>query len=124
MLRFTKNFWLERPNDRKILIATKNRVRYEAEAIHYLNFPLWDEAAAPQELFPAVLLKVEHILFSYKFHPKNGKHPTALFRHFEEACFDYFTQAGQPCRRPMFQWVEQKPVEQMIDVWAKNKIEK
>jgi hypothetical protein len=92
--------------------------------IHYLNLPVWDGTAAAQEFFPAVLPKVEHLHFSYKFHPKNGKHPTALFRHLEEVGFDYFTQAEQPYRRPMFQWVEPKPVEQTIDVWAKNKIEK
>ena len=94
------------------------------EAIHYLNLPFWDGTAAAQEFFPSVLSKVEHLHFSYKFHPKNGKNPTALFRHLEEVGFDYFTQGEQSYRRPMFQWVEQKPVEQTIDVWAKNKIEK
>lgn len=90
------------------------------EAIHYLNLPLWDGAAAPQEFFPAVLPKVEHLHFSYKIHPKIGKNPTALFRYLEEAGFDYFTQAEQPYRRPMFQWVEQKPVAQTINVWARR----
>jgi|GEM_PF-5149190 len=42
----------------------------------------------------------------------------------EEAGFDYFTQAEQPYRRPIFEWVNPKLVEQTIDVWAKNKIEK
>ena len=96
----------------------------DVEAIHYLNLPVWDGMASTQEFFPAVLPKVEHLHFSYKFHPKNGKHPTVLFRHLDETGFDYFTQAEQPYRRPMFQWVEQKPVEQTIDVWAQNKIEK
>ena len=94
------------------------------EAIHYLNLPVWDGAAAPQEFFPAVLPKVEHLHFSYKFHPKNGVQPTALFHHLQEAGFDYFTQAEQAYRRPMFRWVEQKPLDQTIDVWAKNMIEK
>jgi hypothetical protein len=94
------------------------------EAIHYLNLTVWDGLATPQAFFPAILSKVEHLHFSYKFHPKNGKNPAALFRHLEEVGFDYFTQAEQPCRRPMFQWVEQKPVAQTINVWAKNKIEK
>ena len=92
--------------------------------IHYLNLPAWDGTASTQEFFPAGLPKVEHLHFSYKYHPKNGKHPTALFRHLEETGFDYFIQAEQACRRPMFQWVEPKPVGQTIDVWAKNKIEK
>jgi hypothetical protein len=89
-----------------------------------LNLPVWDGTVSPHEFFPNFLPKVEHLHFCYKFHPKNGKNPTALFRYLEEAGFDYFTQAEQPYRRPMFQWVEQKPVEQTIDVWAKNKIEK
>lgn len=92
--------------------------------IHYLNLPVWDGTASTQEFFPAGLPKVEHLHFSYKYHPKNGKHPRALFRHLEEAGFDYFTQAEQPYRRPMFEWVNPKLVEQTIDVWAKNKIEK
>lgn len=92
--------------------------------IHYLNLPVWDGLATAQAFFPCVLPKVEHLHFSYKFHPKNGKNPTALFQYLEEAGFDFFTQAEQPYRRPMFQWVEQKPVEQTIYVWAKNKIEK
>jgi hypothetical protein len=92
--------------------------------IHYLNLPDWNGTVSPQDFFPNFLPKVEHLHFSHKFHPKNGAHPTALFRHLEETGFDYFTQAEQACRRPMFQWVEPKPVEQTIDVWAKNKIEK
>ncbi len=90
------------------------------EAIHYLNLPVWDGLATPQAFFPAILPKVEHLHFAYKFHPKNRKQPTALFRHLEETGFDYFTQAEQTYHRPMFQWVEQKPVEQTIDVWAKR----
>ena len=92
--------------------------------IHYLNLPVWNRTLSPQDFFPNFLPRVEHLHFSYKFHPKNGAHPTVLFRHLDETGFDYFTQAEQPYRRPMFQWVEQKPVEQTIDVWAKNNIEK
>ena len=90
------------------------------EAIHYLNFPVWDGLTTPQAFFPAILPKVEHLHFSYKFHPKNRKQPTALFRHLEEAGFDYFAQAEQPYRRPMFEWVNPKPVEQTVFVWAKH----
>ena len=51
------------------------------EAIHYLNLPVWDGLSTAQAFFPCVLPKVEHLHFSYKYHPKNGKHPTSLFRH-------------------------------------------
>gem|GEM_PF-1382328 len=90
------------------------------EAIHYLNLTVWDGLATPQAFFPAVLPKVEHLRFSYKFHPKNRKYPTALFRYLEEAGFDYFTQAEQLYRQPMFEWVNPKPVEQIVFVWAKH----
>jgi hypothetical protein len=87
--------------------------------IHYLNLPAWDGAASTQEFFPAGLPKVEHLHFSYKYHPTIGKHPTAIFRHLEEAGFDYFTQAEQPYRRPMFEWVSAKRLEQSVFVWAR-----
>lgn len=91
--------------------------------IHYLNLPAWNGTVLAHEFFPAILPKVEHLHFSYKFHPKYGKQSTVLLRHLEETGFDCFTQAEQTYRRPMFQWVEQKPVEQMIDVWAKRSYE-
>jgi hypothetical protein len=87
--------------------------------IHYLNLPPWDGTVSPQKFFLPFLPKVEYLHFSYKFHPKNRTHPTALFRYLEEAGFDYFTQAEQSYRRPMFEWVSPQILKQSVFVWSK-----